>query len=335
MLTPNQSDRTRTLVPAPVKLFGAACVAAIALAACGSDAAPISAPVVDGSGQAESAAAAPAADANAGGPAAVTSAASSLGEILVGDDGLTVYGFTNDVDAVSACYGTCAEAWPPVIVGPDWTVAPGLDSGIFNAFTRDDGQLQLVAGKWPLYYFAGDAIPGDLNGQGSGDVWFVVGTDGKLIKDSAANAETDDSGSDSGDAAAAPAPASPPVAVGATDAGDVLVDEAGLSLYGFLQDADGIPTCEGACADAWPPVLVDSTDVPAGLDPEVFSVVEGPGGTLQLKAGKWPLYRFAGDGQPGDINGQGSGDVWFLARPDGGLIKDAPAESAPATTTDY
>jgi len=37
-------------------------------------------------------------------------------------------------------------------------------------------------GKWPLYRFAGDAAPGDTNGQGSGGSWFVIGTNGKLIK---------------------------------------------------------------------------------------------------------------------------------------------------------
>jgi predicted lipoprotein with Yx(FWY)xxD motif len=40
----------------------------------------------------------------------------------------------------------------------------------------------LKVGKWPLYRFAGDAAPGDTNGQGSGGVFFVVGADGKLIK---------------------------------------------------------------------------------------------------------------------------------------------------------
>ena len=41
--------------------------------------------------------------------------------------------------------------------------------------------LQLVAGKWPLYTYGGDAAPGDVTGQGSGGVWFAVGVDGKLI----------------------------------------------------------------------------------------------------------------------------------------------------------
>ena len=41
---------------------------------------------------------------------------------------------------------------------------------------------------------------------------------------------------------------------------------------------------------------------------------------MQLKAGKWPLYLFAGDAGPGETNGQGSGDVWFASAPDGSLI---------------
>ncbi|MGH1489992.1 MAG: hypothetical protein ACRBK7_11480 [Acidimicrobiales bacterium] len=308
-----------------LKLLGVLCAAAIGLAACGSDGAPISAPVEAATEQAEAtpstAAASPAAT-----PAAVTSASSPLGDILVGSNGLALYGFTNDADATSACYGTCADAWPPVIVDADWDVAPGLDSGIFNAFARDDGQLQLVAGKWPLYFFAGDAIPTDLNGQGSGDVWFAVGTDGKLITDVASGDDQAQAADGQEEAQAAAAQAI--VAVGATEAGDVLVDEGGLSLYGFLDDDQGLPTCEGACADAWPPLFVDSAELPAGLDSNVFSVAERSDGTFQLKAGKWPLYLFAGDGAPGDINGQGSGEVWFLAAPDGGLVKgDAQAAS--------
>ncbi|MFK8023008.1 MAG: hypothetical protein AB8G26_03500 [Ilumatobacter sp.] len=292
----------------------------LVLAACGGDPAPITAPAPVA---AEVAADAPTTDAPAAAPAdsgpvtpAATAGQSDLGEILVGEDGLTLYGFTNDVNAIPACYDACADAWPPVIVDEDWQVAPGLDLGIFATATRDDGQLQLVAGKWPLYFFAGDATAGDINGQGSGDVWFAVDTDGILITGDEAPAE-------------APAEEAAPVeesveeaivAIGSTDAGDVLIDANGLSLYGFTPDEAGAPTCGGACADAWPPLLVPSADLPAGLDPEIFSVVEGLEGGFQLKAGIWPLYTFAGDAAAGDINGQGSGGNWFLAAPDGSLI---------------
>ncbi len=304
---PGRISRRRT---AAASLFAGA----LFLAACGSDPAPLVAPA-DASGDA---AAAQPAESSRSLPAA-TVGSSELGDILVGEGGLTLYGFTNDVDAISVCNDACADAWPPLIVDEDWSVAPGLDLGIFATTTRDDGQLQLVAGKWPLYFFAGDASAGDINGQGSGDVWFAVDTGGILITDDAA-------------AAPAEAPTTGLVSTGSTEAGDVLVDANGLSLYGFTPDEAGAPTCGGACADAWPPVTLPSADLPSDLDPEIFSVVEGIDGGFQLKAGKWPLYRFAGDAAPGDINGQGSGDNWFLASPEGGLIQDGNAAAETSDT---
>ena len=160
-------------------------------------------------------------------------------------------------------------------------------------------------------------------------MWFAVDLDGILITDGAAAPAVEEE-------AAAPAAV---VAVGDTSLGQALVDGNGLTLYGFTNDADGLPTCADACADAWPPILVDSAELPAGLDPNVFSVVDGvEPGTFHLKAGKWPLYLFAGDAAPGDVNGQGSGDVWFVADPNGGLITgdEASDESASASSdSDY
>jgi predicted lipoprotein with Yx(FWY)xxD motif len=125
--------------------------------------------------------------AESGDAVAVQAVDSPLGEILVGEDGMTLYAFTNDVDGVSTCSGACAEAWPAVIVEPGWAAGPDLDSEVFSTVERDDGSKQLVAGKWPLYSYSGDSAPGDLNGQGSGDVWFVVAPDGSLIKEAPAD----------------------------------------------------------------------------------------------------------------------------------------------------
>ena len=106
----------------------------------------------------------------------------ALGNVLVGDGGRALYAFTNDTQAASTCYGTCADDWPPVIVDPNWTVGPQLDSGIFATTVRDDGQHQLVVGKWPLYYYAGDDGPGDTAGHGLGDVWFLVDPSGTMLE---------------------------------------------------------------------------------------------------------------------------------------------------------
>ncbi|MDH5288615.1 MAG: hypothetical protein OEY41_01300 [Acidimicrobiia bacterium] len=262
---------------------------------------------------------------------------SDAGDILVGPDGRALYGFTNDTAAASTCYSTCAAAWPPVIVSPDWTVGPGLDTGIFATTRRDDGQLQLVAGKWPLYYCTGDAVPGDINGQGSGDVWFLVDPEGTLIKEITAGSGGEDAtattaagaptgsggygaGTKGGTSTAKPATGAL-VGTARTSLGDVLADAKGLTLYGFTGDVGGKPSCYDACATAWPSVLVDSAELPAGLDPQVFSVVKRTDGTFQLEAGGWPLYRFGGDAASGDVNGQGSGGKWFAAGPDATLVK--------------
>ena len=103
--------------------------------------------------------------------------------------------------------------------------------------------------------------------------------------------------------------------------GSVLVDGKQLTLYGLTNDDGGMPTCVDACAVAWPPLTIAGTSLPAGLDASVFSIVSRPDGTHQLKAGKWPLYRYVGDAAPGDVNGQGSGGVWFVVTPTGGLHK--------------
>ena len=88
-------------------------------------------------------------------------------------------------------------------------------------------------------------------------MWFAVGLDGTLIpgerRSAAAEAPAEDAAAtDHGARAAGRSPASAP-----TELGDVLVDADGLTLYGFTKDADGTPTCEGDCAEAWPPLLVD------------------------------------------------------------------------------
>lgn len=120
------------------------------------------------------------------------------------------------------------------------------------------------------------------------------------------------------------------VGTGPSPLGEVLTTGDGRTLYGRTGDEGGVPTCAGDCAEAWPPVLVDGPGLPEGLDPEVYSVVRRADGTHQLAAGGWPLYSFAADAEPGDVGGQGSGDVWFAVAPGGRLLRDAAPEPDPA-----
>jgi predicted lipoprotein with Yx(FWY)xxD motif len=114
---------------------------------------------------------------------------------------------------------------------------------------------------------------------------------------------------------------------GDTDLGEVLTDAAGLTLYGFTEDSPGSSSCDGECAVAWPPLTVDSAEVPAGLDAAEYSVIERSDGTFQLAVDDMALYTFGGDGAPGDVNGQGVGGTWFAVDGAGQLLQDVEAGS--------
>jgi predicted lipoprotein with Yx(FWY)xxD motif len=42
---------------------------------------------------------------------------------------------------------------------------------------------------------------------------------------------------------------------------------------------------------------------------------ERPDGSMQITVSGKPLYRYAGDVQAGDVNGDGVGGVWHVAKP--------------------
>lgn len=249
--------------------------------------------------------------------AGVSLAETSLGEVLVGPEGMTLYGFTVDDPGVSNCYDACAQAWPPL--DGDTPIGAGLDASLFSITERTDGSTQLVIGDWPLYYFAGDSAPGDVNGQDVEGVWFVVDANGNLV-----GAGEEAAASPAGDRAYDYDTDEPDASVGLkvaeTELGPTLVDANGMTLYGFTQDTPTSSACSGACADNWPPVPGD-TALPADLDASLFSTITRDDGTTQLVFGDWPLYGFAGDSAPGDVNGQGINDVWFVIGPDATLYR--------------
>jgi predicted lipoprotein with Yx(FWY)xxD motif len=118
----------------------------------------------------------------AGGAVTVMVASSEFGDILVDSEGRTLYMFKPDEAGESTCYDDCEGAWPPLTVTGEITVGEGLDAALFTTTERTDGSMQVKAGNWPLYYFAQDAAAGDINGQGQGDVWYVVSPTGEPIE---------------------------------------------------------------------------------------------------------------------------------------------------------
>ncbi|MGH6608985.1 MAG: COG4315 family predicted lipoprotein [Burkholderiaceae bacterium] len=103
--------------------------------------------------------------------------------VMASKEGKTLYTFDKDTAGKSNCNGGCATAWPPFIVAN-----AALAGGDFTVVKRDDGASQWAYKGMPLYFFAGDAKAGDVNGDKQGGVWHVIRTGSQ--KTSAAPATT-------------------------------------------------------------------------------------------------------------------------------------------------
>jgi predicted lipoprotein with Yx(FWY)xxD motif len=102
-----------------------------------------------------------------------------------------------------------------------------------------------------------------------------------------------------------------------TSLGPVVVDSTGHTLYLYLKDTAATPTCTGACAKAWPPATVTGSPTASADITGTVTVAPAADGTSQLVLDGHPLYRYAADGAPGDVNGQGVGSVWYAVTASG------------------
>ncbi len=128
--------------------------------------------------------AAPAGPSPAAAAATVDLHDSSLGQIIVDNQGKTLYLFEADKGGKSACDGPCATAWPPYLSNGAPQAAMGASGGLVGTTTRGDGTTQVTYGGHPLNYFVGDKAPGDVTGQDIdqfGAKWYVLDKAGKKI----------------------------------------------------------------------------------------------------------------------------------------------------------
>jgi predicted lipoprotein with Yx(FWY)xxD motif len=110
--------------------------------------------------------------------------AGSLGKVLVDSRGRTVYLFRKDSRGKSSCVAACAAAWPPVRAQGMPLAGTGLSPAKLTTTARSDGAPQVLYNGHPLYRYAGDAKPGDTNGQrltAFGAAWFAVSGAGQVV----------------------------------------------------------------------------------------------------------------------------------------------------------
>lgn len=210
----------------------------------------------------------------------------SLGSVITGEGGKTLYFFGPDVAGESACSGTCRDTWP-IFYKENPTLGTGLKASDFATINRADGAKQTTFKGWPLYYYKNDTKAGDVLGEGIGNgVWQVaktryivmmasrqlVGNDGKNYlfdtKEGTGNSL-------------------------------FLVDSVGRTLYAFAPDKFNKNTYTKADLSnnpTWPIFETAATagDVPSTLTKTDFATITAVGKT-QLTYKGWPLYYFGPD----------------------------------------
>lgn len=207
-----------------------------------------------------------------------------LGNIITDNLGHSVYFFSKDGAAASACVGQCAVTWPPF-----YKANPSLGSGLaaidFGVITRTDGTSQTTYKGWPLYYYASDLKVGDTNGDALGNLWAIGKADYSVMF---ANAQlVGHDGAQYNDQGAAAAVSS-----------QYLTDPYGRTLYLFTRDTHNTNVFTKADLSnngVWPINEVAGVgSIPTVFDKTLFTTITVFGKT-QLVFNGHPTYQFGQD----------------------------------------
>ena len=114
----------------------------------------------------------------------VSTAKTSLGQILVDSRGRTLYMFDKDEHGKSACNGKCASFWPPLIAAAKPRAAGGAKASLLGTTKRADGRLQVTYHGHPVYTFVKDTKKGQTNGEelnAFGAEWYALSSAGNEV----------------------------------------------------------------------------------------------------------------------------------------------------------
>lgn len=107
----------------------------------------------------------------------------------------------------------------------------------------------------------------------------------------------------------------------AGDAGPVLVDPEGFTLYDFHKDKGTTSSCYGACAKVWPPLITEGAPLTGeGAMASKLGTTKRKDGTTQVTYAGHPLYTYVADKKPGEANGNdfsSFGAQWYALHANG------------------
>jgi len=117
--------------------------------------------------------------------ASVGTHSSGFGTILTDGKGYALYIFTKDGRGPSACYGSCAKAWPPLLTTGKPKAVGGARQSLLGTTRRRDGRRQVTYRGRPVYYYVGDNGPGVVKCQNVfefGGTWLILRPNGKVVR---------------------------------------------------------------------------------------------------------------------------------------------------------
>ncbi|MBP1993292.1 plastocyanin/azurin family copper-binding protein [Paenibacillus eucommiae] len=117
--------------------------------------------------------------------------------------------------------------------------------------------------------------------------------------------------------------------------GTIFTDKNGRTLYFFTKDVEDPNSCQDKCLSNWPIFYAEHLQIPGSLNAGDFSVLTRSDGTKQSTYKGWPLYYFVKDTAAGDIEGEGVGGVWFVAKADYSLMIGTSTALGNYFTDDY
>ena len=119
------------------------------------------------------------------GPASLKVGQSRLGPILVDANGRSLYLFREDKPDRALCtsdYLNCTTGWPPLMTAGRPHGQAGVKTRLVGSIhrTKPTGS-QATYNHHPLYLYIDDEQPGDVNGQGTHNYWYVLSPSGRPI----------------------------------------------------------------------------------------------------------------------------------------------------------
>ena len=118
--------------------------------------------------------------------------------------------------------------------------------------------------------------------------------------------------------------------------GTVLVDSKGFPLYSPAQEQSGTIRCTGSCTVIWIPLTLSRGMSAPSASSSLMSklgTVRRPGGKSQVTFDGMPLYRFAPDGSPGKVTGNGASDQFGGRSFTWRVVSSEKTQTTPAPTT--